>query len=54
VALFSQKWLCAGCGMRVDQRYATSFRFCHYLGITNSKIVFSTAFVRKRKFVTSL
>ena len=32
LALSSQRWMCAGCGMRVEQRYSRSFRWCHYLG----------------------
>lgn len=32
LALSSQKWMCAGCGMRVEQRYSRSYRWCHYLG----------------------
>ena len=24
--------MCAGCGMRVEQRYSRSYRWCHYLG----------------------
>jgi run domain Beclin-1 interacting cysteine-rich containing protein len=31
-ALSQQKWMCAGCGMRVERQYSKSFRFCHYLG----------------------
>jgi len=31
-ALSSQRWLCAGCGMKVEQKYSRSFRWCHYLG----------------------
>jgi hypothetical protein len=40
VALFSQRWQCAGCGMRVEQRYAASFRFCHYLGTISIKVLY--------------
>merc|ERR1719400_273147 len=31
-AMMSQKMMCAGCGMKVEQRYSRSFRWCHYLG----------------------
>jgi len=31
-ALYLQKWQCSGCGMRVEQKYSKSFRFCNYLG----------------------
>jgi len=27
-----QRWQCAGCALRVEERYSKSFRFCHYLG----------------------
>ena len=32
LALSSQRWRCAGCGMKVEPRYSRSFRWCHYLG----------------------
>ena len=32
LALSNQRWMCAGCGMKVEQRYSRSFRWCHYLG----------------------
>jgi len=32
IALGNQKWMCAGCGMKVEQRYSKSFRWCNYLG----------------------
>eukprot|EP00092_Neocalanus_flemingeri_P031736 GFUD01034474.1.p1 GENE.GFUD01034474.1~~GFUD01034474.1.p1 ORF type:complete len:784 (-),score=183.43 GFUD01034474.1:2335-4686(-) len=32
IALGNQKWMCAGCGMKVEQKYSKSFRWCNYLG----------------------
>jgi len=32
IALNNQRWMCAGCGMKVEQKYSKSFRWCHYLG----------------------
>lgn len=31
-AMYQQRWQCSGCGLRVEQRYCKSFRFCSYLG----------------------
>jgi len=31
-AMYQQRWQCSGCGLRVEQRYCKSFRFCFYLG----------------------
>jgi len=32
LALSNQRWMCAGCGMKVEPRYSKSYRWCHYLG----------------------
>ena len=32
LALSAQRWMCAGCGMKVEPRYSRSYRWCHYLG----------------------
>ena len=32
LALSNQRWMCAGCGMKVEPRYSRSYRWCHYLG----------------------
>ncbi|XP_023337964.1 run domain Beclin-1-interacting and cysteine-rich domain-containing protein [Eurytemora carolleeae] len=31
-AMYLQKWQCSGCGMKVEQKYSKSYRFCNYLG----------------------